>query len=194
MTEKFLRAKHWQLFIFIFAIPFTLQWIFMSILYIKNNPDLVYKLMPLCMIIFGFGFVAWFWSIATGLQSIIPPEIKMKTKKFKVLLCIPLIYIPIAFNVMDLMPQGNFEVGDGKNGGLYVLIIIAMIILHMISMFGILYSIYFVAKTFKTAELQRETRFADFAGELFLIYFFPIGIWVVQPKINKMTNNYANKK
>ena len=59
---------------------------------------------------------------------------------------------------------------------------------HILSMFGIFYSLYFVAKTFKTVELQREVTFSDFAGEFFMIWFFPIGIWVIQPKINKMIN------
>ncbi len=58
--------------------------------------------------------------------------------------------------------------------------------MHLFSMFCIFYSLYFVAKTFKTVELQRETAFSDFAGEFFLIWFYPIGIWIIQPKINKI--------
>jgi hypothetical protein len=53
-------------------------------------------------------------------------------------------------------------------------------------MFGFLYSFYFVAKTFKTVELQREVAFSDFVGEFFLLLLFPIGVWIIQPKINKM--------
>jgi hypothetical protein len=53
-------------------------------------------------------------------------------------------------------------------------------------MFCIFYTLYFVAKTFKTVELQREVKFSDFAGEFFMIWFYPIGIWIIQPKINKM--------
>ena len=45
---------------------------------------------------------------------------------------------------------------------------------------------YFVAKTFKTAELQRKVSFSDFAGDFFLVWFLPIGIWIIQPKINRM--------
>lgn len=57
--------------------------------------------------------------------------------------------------------------------------------LHLLSMFGILYSIYFSAKTFKTVELQRNVQFSDFAGEFFLIWFYFIGVWIIQPKINQ---------
>ncbi len=53
-------------------------------------------------------------------------------------------------------------------------------------MFCMFYCLYFVSKTFKIAEMQRETTFSDFAGEFFLLWFYPIGIWIVKPKINKM--------
>ncbi|MEN9640511.1 MAG: hypothetical protein RLZZ262_2380, partial [Bacteroidota bacterium] len=37
----------------------------------------------------------------------------------------------------------------------------------------------------KLLELQREVRFSEFIREFFLIWFFPIGIWFIQPKINR---------
>jgi len=54
--------------------------------------------------------------------------------------------------------------------------------LHILSMFGLIYSFFYVAKTFKTVELQREVSFSDFAGDFFLLLFFPIGVWIIQPK------------
>jgi hypothetical protein len=29
-------------------------------------------------------------------------------------------------------------------------------------------------------------KFRDFAGEFFLVWFYPVGVWIIQPKINKM--------
>ena len=77
----------------------------------------------------------------------------------------------------------------GPSGGLISGIFGIILPLHFLSMFGILHSMYFVAKTFKTVELQREVSFSDFAGEFFLIWFYPVGIWIIQPKINKMVEN-----
>jgi len=48
------------------------------------------------------------------------------------------------------------------------------------------YCLYFNAKALKTAELQKPLTFSDFAGEFFLLWFFPIGIWILQPRINKL--------
>jgi hypothetical protein len=53
-------------------------------------------------------------------------------------------------------------------------------------MFFIFYSLYFIAKELKSVELQKPVTFSDFAGEFFLLWFFPIGIWIIQPRINKI--------
>jgi hypothetical protein len=56
--------------------------------------------------------------------------------------------------------------------------------------FCIFYCFYFTAKTFKTAELQKEVSFNDFVGEFFLVWFSPIGVWILQPKINQLADEY----
>ena len=65
--------------------------------------------------------------------------------------------------------------------------------LHLFAMFCLFYCLYFVSKTFKTAETQRKVAFGDFAGEFFMLWFFPIGIWIIQPKINKMVDEVDEK-
>jgi hypothetical protein len=86
------------------------------------------------------------------------------------------------------LPFGEKEIGLKLNIAIKAILFGFIFILHLLSMFGIFYSLYFVAKTIKTVELQTKVSFSDFAGEFLLIWFFPIGIWVVQPKINKMIN------
>jgi len=185
MIEKFLKAKHWQIFIVTFGLPFLLQLILMPI---ESNPVGVMKYMPIIMIIFIAGFFGWLWSVAIGLQVKVPADIKMKVLKFKILLFIPLIYLPIIFGLFEFLPFGEKEIGLELNIAIKAILFGFIFILHLLSMFGIFYSLYFVAKTIKTVELQTKVSFSDFAGEFLLIWFFPIGIWVVQPKINKMIN------
>ena len=57
---------------------------------------------------------------------------------------------------------------------------------NTLSTFSMFYYLYFVAKTIKIAELQKKLEFVNFASEFFLIWFYPIGIWFIQPKINKI--------
>ncbi|MEZ4777307.1 MAG: hypothetical protein R3D00_29290 [Bacteroidia bacterium] len=149
-----------------------------------NNPDpdlsLMFtyvKIFPVIMVLFMGVFFGWFWSVAIGLQPQVPEEVKMKVNKFKVFFFTPLIYILLFVGVFSTIATGN-----GRNPGIFALIVP----LHLFSMFCMFYILYFVSKTIKTVELQREVSFSDFAGEFFMIWFFPIGIWIVQPKINKM--------
>jgi hypothetical protein len=201
LTERFLKAKHWQLFLLIFGIPMIFQFFMMGtmITHIAGNanPDPLFifnyfKFFPIVMIIFTSVFFGWFWSIAIGLQSKIPANIKMKTGKFKIFFFIPITYL-LLFSVfigiaMNGLP-GMIADGNQPNFGLVISFIAVIFPLHFFSMFCIFYSLYFVAKTFKTVELQRETTFSDFAGEFFMIWFYPIGIWIIQPKVNKMIEN-----
>jgi hypothetical protein len=54
------------------------------------------------------------------------------------------------------------------------------------------YTINFVAKKIKTAELQCNVTFSDYIAEFFLVWFHFIGVWILQPRINKMLENYEN--
>jgi hypothetical protein len=110
----------------------------------------------------------------------------MKVKKFKVFFIFPLVYMVVFMlffsAMMSSLSANNPEPGEGLVGGLFAVVVP----LHLFAMFCFLYTFYFVAKTFKTVELQREVTFGDFAGEFFLLWFYPVGVWILQPKINKM--------
>jgi hypothetical protein len=186
MTERFLRAKHWQIFLMIFIIPYSLQLIAMAIT--KNDLEKMRDFLPFILIIFFLGLFGWLWTIAIGLQTKIPVGVKMKIRKFKTFLIIPMIYIPIAFRLFDMLSGNALQVNEEPNGAMIGISLAIIVPLHLLSIFGMLYSFYFVAKTYKTVELQREVTFSDFAGDFFLLLFFPIGVWIIQPKINIMTD------
>ena len=77
----------------------------------------------------------------------------------------------------------GFRINPIEYGGIIIAVIIP---LHFFSMFCILYCFYFTAKTIKTAELERKVGFGDFVGEFLLLWFYPIGIWFLQPRVNKL--------
>ncbi len=198
MINKFLKAKHWQLVLVTFGLPIIIQFIMIgsmvSNIASQSNPEpaLIFSYMsviPIVLFLFIFFFYGWFWSVAVGLQEKVPVNLKMKVKRFKIFFFIPLIYILMFlafFGIgINIISSGNSISNIGIIGGAFAVIIP----LHLFAMFCNFYCLYFVSKTFKTVELQREVSFGDFAGEFFMIWFFPIGIWIIQPKINKMIEN-----
>lgn len=195
MIERFLKAKHWQLFLLIFGIPTIFQLVFLSSIFsafsTNTNPDpeIIFstmKFFPVIMILFMAIFFGWFWSVAIGLQKKVPAHITMKVKKFKIFFFIPMVYMLSFIIFMTFAMNGMMNGGNEPSVGLIGSMFAIIFPLHLFSMFCILYSLYFVAKTFKTVELQREVKFSDFVGEFFMIWLYPIGIWIIQPKINKM--------
>lgn len=196
MTDLFLKAKHWQLFLLTVGIPIIFQFVMIgsmvSNLATQANPDPAVmmfryvKYYPLIMILFMGAYFGWMWSVAIGLQKRVPENVTMKVTKFKVFFFIPLIYILIFSTFLSVSMNGLFESDYSSPFGLMSGLFPFVFPLHLFSIFCILYTFYFVAKTFKTVELQREVQFGDFAGEFFMIWFYPIGIWIIQPKINKM--------
>lgn len=187
MIDTFLKAKHWQiflalcgpLFLFIFYTLYDTIILFSN----KTTPfdsdlSIFFKTFPVLMILSIGIFFGWFWSMAIGLQQCIPSDIKMKVPKFKILFFIPLIYISFIMLSMTEMFTGLPEGFEW--------IVALIILLHLFSMFCMFYILYFVSKTIKTVELQREVRFSEFLGEFFLLWFYIIGIWIIQPKVNRL--------
>lgn len=195
MINLFLKAKHWQLFTLVFILPIAVQGIMMISIFsdvIDNpNPDPAFMLnymwaFPIIMLLVISVNFGWLWSVAVGLQKKVPQNVTMKVKKFKIFFFIPLFYlsaIALFFvTMMSTMVDSNPESIPPLLAGMLFIIIP----LHLFSMFCIFYSLYFVAKTIKTVELQREVTFGEFIGEFLMIWFYFIGIWFLQPKINKM--------
>lgn len=195
MTEHFLKAKHWQLFLLIFGIPFVLNIILViniiSGLAIGCEPDFVnitdyFKYFLVVAFISATFQYGWFWSVGIGLQKAIPDEFKMQTGFFKFSVIFPYVYI-IVFMLVFILLLNTFMREPFNNIG--VLGILAVVIpLHFFAMFCVIYCYYFVARTYKTAELKRKVTFGDYIGEFFLIWFYPIGVWLIQPGVNKLAN------
>jgi len=183
----FLKAKHWQLFLLAFGLPMTFHILSMIILFKNKDPEMIFdyfKFFPAMMLLFTFILFGWIYSVAIKFQSKVPDGIKMKVTKFKIFLFIPFAYILIIMVWVGSMMTGIFSDTSGPNPAIFLLIVP----LHLFSMFCIFYCLYFVAKTIKTVELQREVIFNDFIGEFFLVWFYFIGVWILQPKINKIAN------
>ncbi|WP_341907852.1 hypothetical protein [Fluviicola taffensis] len=205
MNSIFLRAKHWQLFIPLIAIPFVTLLVFgfavaMILLGHNRNPRgpeeavWIFYFFPLIFALCGFIQFAWFWNVITKLNALVPTRRgKFPMGRIKLFFFIPIIYFCvfpffIAFAVKTTAisdPSANQMLQLGLLG-------ILVFILHFLSIFCILHTIYFAAKTIRSAELKINARFSSFVGYFFLIWIFPVGIWFIQPRINALLDK-ANR-
>ena len=195
MIDLFLRAKHWQLFVMSYGVNVFCQLIL--VLYGSITESNLYSMevvdgidfMIAISIVFVYTISGWYWSVAIGLHKIIPNNVNINIKRFKyaffISISLAIIIISISIRIANLSIQNTID-GVELSSSILNAIIIILFVLSIILIFCISYSIYFAAKIFKTAELQREVRFTDFAELALVFWFFPFIIWVVQPKINRM--------
>lgn len=187
MMNYFLKAKHWQLFLLMFGLPFFLQGMMMRQVissipvggdlspYIDMGLNFLLALLLFSIVLFW----GWLWSVGVGIQAFIPSELRLNVKQFKVFLIIPFIHI-LFFLGMIIYALNLDETLFNEN------ILFFISFGHLFSMYCILYCIYFIAKTIKTAELQQKVTFGDILGTLFLLFIYQLGIWSIQPRINKL--------
>lgn len=192
MMNLFLRLKHWQLFMLLMGIPFIGQIVTFFVVFTSSDPFAVFAIMPFIMIIFMTAFFCWFYSLGVNLHQKLPATVQTNLKRFKLFLFLPVIYILL---MVTIGPFALSNISNPEADPSPFFVSFAIILpMHLFSMFCIFYCLRFIAKTMKAVEWQRQVSFSDYAGEFFLIWFFPIGVWFIQPRINELFKEKNKEK
>jgi hypothetical protein len=171
ISSLFLRARAWQIF-FIFSVLFVSGII--SAISTAGQLDEAPRIGLLFWAVSGLSellLIAWLWSMGSFLSSIVHPALRLNAAFFRFTLIYPPLYAPVFVAFLEKQQS---------------LVFAAVIPLHLFAMFCMFYNLYFVSKSLVLAETGRPTLFYDFAGPFFLVWFFPIGVWIVQPRINRL--------
>ena len=132
-------------------------------------------------ILYGIFSTNCIYFLGTSLYKKLPVGHDLKIKSFTFYLFFAIAYLTIVFILFD----GGYEINQDnyKNYGWTIAIIIP---LHIFTMFSLFYVIWFIAKAIETIERKNVVGFGEYAGNFFLLWFFPIGIWWVHPKVRKI--------
>jgi len=167
----FLRAKHWQIFLVLVGVPYIAtfaEYILVGEQSLQRLDDSRLLLLGVLTALEMIGFLSWFWFIGSFLCSIVRPTLRPKTRFFSVAMAYPVIY---GFTVPKLFRSAPSAV---------------ILPLHLFALACLTYVFYFVSKCLSLAETGRPKSFSRFAGTFFLLWFFPIGVWIIQPKVNRL--------
>ena len=181
----FLKLKHWQLFLLLVGIPIALE--FLTIGFIFSADDFASGLQrflrafPILMFLYVAILFGWLWSTGVFLAKKLPSDAPMPSGLFKGAIIIPTLYIMFLCWFVAKLMWGNemSELFIDENLGL-------ILTAHFTSMACIFFVVFFNAKALKSVELQRPALLGDYVGEFFLFWFFPVGIWFLQPRINQL--------
>ncbi|MFL5742155.1 MAG: hypothetical protein ACJ75B_18170 [Flavisolibacter sp.] len=156
-----LSLKHWQLFLLFLIYGF---WFFESPLL-----DASYYL----GLIF---FVLWSFSIGYyGQEQIVQSGLKRMNVPMLVCSTVFILFTIVAAKFYAVLPAGIYNVMD-----------LTLPVLFFIAIAAGVYILFFAAKTLSKIELQREVKFNDYFTNFLLMCVFIWGIWVLQPKANKL--------
>jgi hypothetical protein len=174
VTRFFLGAKHWQVFLLIFGPYCAGQALAMKSMFTGEPTAGVGGfgiLFWFLMALFGFCFLSWFWAMGWFLESIVRPELKLKMGLFRFAVIYTVLYALFFFRFVLSTPR---------------VAVLLVAPLHLLAMFCLLYMLYFNSKSLALVEKKRPVKFSDYAGSFFLLWFFLIGVWIIQPKINRL--------
>ena len=191
MNSFFLKAKHWQMFSLIFVIPISLQATLVPWLVLNNYWTLALVTSLITVVLSTGTFYLWLWTIGTGLHHRLPIGVNMNLNFFKISLLYPVIYVSCLIICITLLVN-QFMQGaaldsfiDPTSSILYVLIAV-VVILHLTAIFCVFYTFWFSAKIIHAVRSNTPIGFSKILNEFFLLWFLPIGIWFIQPKINSI--------
>lgn len=172
----FVRAKHWQVFAVVVGLFCGGQIVFLQSAF--SSPSKMGVPVPglIAALFFYACFVVWYWSMGSFVHSVLAPALKQRMGFFGFATVYPLAYL-LLFNVL-------FE-------RLTPLRLLAIFPFHLLAMFCLFYAPGFVARNLAVAERGKAVPFRDYAGALFLLWFFPIGIWFIQPRINRLYSSFV---
>lgn len=200
MKDFFLGAAHWKVFLATAGIPIIIQIIAQGASYSINpainqstlNPEEVLGFVKVFMlayfgvlIFFLYAQFTWLWQVSTSFQVLLPEGESLNLRIFKMLFTLPLIAMVVMayafYNVFEMIQSQEFD-----------FVSFGLIFLMATIMFPtVLYLMYVPAKTIKSAEAGAKLKFGEFAGEFFLVVFFFIGVFALQPRVNAL---YAKLK
>ncbi len=167
----FLTAKAWQVFLIIMGSMVGGAFIQP----VANN----FAVFMVSTLIFMAVWMAWLFSIALAANKKLDPALRKSPRLMVAGAGFAAFYLMVTPWIWPDMRTGQ--------GGLPAL----MIPMHLLAMLGIFYSLVFTANRLTTLERKQKVSFFDYSGPFFLLWFFPIGIWFIQPRVNKLLGNDA---
>lgn len=177
----FLTMKHWQLFVLFIGLPLFLEILMIVLVVATADTRILFYVFPVMMILCVGSLFGWLYSLGTSLYKRLPENAAMSLTRFKIFFFIPVGYI-LSLLVFMFWAYKNAALVGQPHAWIFLLIFP----LHLFAMFCIFYCLYFIAKALKAVEWQRPVTFSDYVGEFFLLWFHFVGVWFIQPRINKL--------
>lgn len=187
--ELFVKAKHWHLFLIVIGIPFVLSMI-ANLLALSRTVDaegVYHQDIGVPMVFLPWlAYYLWIWSAGMILGRYVKPaDAHPVLFSWGLALSAVLSFGLLLYFILQTPSGGDNlnEVPVSQTSGAFYA---ALVLTTFISLSLLFLCLSHVAKTLVRAERKSSIRSADYFGEFIMALFFPIGIWLLQPRINAL--------
>jgi hypothetical protein len=180
----FLKVKAWQLFILLVALPVGIRYV----LWTKQEAwDFVMRceVEPLVALVYLGLLFGWFWVLGTQINMKVPIDIKPKVRLFKFSVIYSAIELELFISLYAYLSASYSVPG-------YIVYVVMPF--HALAMFCLFYSLYFISKNLVMAERKKQVKFNDVDVLIILLFFYPVGMWFIQPRINRLFQNEFDQR
>ncbi|MBJ6110479.1 hypothetical protein JAO73_15755 [Hymenobacter sp. BT523] len=161
MADWLLKAKHWQIFL-AFAIGYFIY------TFLQTDPITAGCVFLVLLVL----YVGYYAMLGNALSHYLPRKVHHNVTWFLV----DAFVVIIAYAITAIVFDGTWEVS-----GLATLPIFYLF-------FAIGHLFWFPAVALVAIETRSEPEFSQYAGTMLQVFFWPIGIWFVQPRLNRIHN------
>ena len=168
--KKIAKMNAWQIFLLIMVLPIILQSGLIP-MFLSGSIKVVFLYLLAITAISLILTITYITALGISLNKELPEKVKMNIGFISLyqLLFLGIISYIILTDTVSLF-------------------FIVIIPLHIYAMFSILYTTYFISKALVSAEKQEDAKFTEYGEVIFLLIFFPIGIWFIQPRVQMIIN------
>jgi hypothetical protein len=168
IMEIVFKAKHWQ----IFGTFVLLAFIGSMIENINPIVDAVFYIFMVSVIL------GWILILGHGLSRRLNT---LDSKEFKIFEAAGILLI-LSASLSKLLMTAHIT--EPRGHGIVMMIFLGIYVLTLLTI-----TFTYPAKTLKRLETKEETDINDYFGDIFGLMFWPIGIWTIQPRINKFADD-----
>ena len=170
-----LKLKNWQLFLISFILPWILSFLYLFFVDLETF-EAFDKLMGAISLMYYSVFLAWNYKVVKTFNKNFDALTKKQVKRLDWLIVILVIYILyLTTHISKFFPDS-------------VIVSILLWILILTASFSFFYIVFCTAKTLKYIQLKNQLRTSDIIIEMFVIFYYPIGVWWLQRKVNRYYN------
>lgn len=184
LTEFGARLKAWQVFLLLVLPMFASQFYLVSNLSLQQPLSIeefeaLFGQTILMSLLMAFILLAWLLSIGMAANRRVKENLRRNTRLALASAVYAISYIAIA----PFIWPGPGELSSGESS-------MALVFpFHLLAMVAVFYVLAFAARNIIMAERQSEVSFFDYSGPFFLMWFFPVGVWFVQPRVNRLVSS-----